>query len=170
MQKVLYWINFCLLYQSSSFVPLTFQSLIQSRRIWIKPTQNKFEYEFHLKIGYSFLPLNIIIERLMQKYQLLISNYNLAVIKLLSSNVCLYYRTSGFATKHVVVFQPNWSNNTLKSGFFPISGKTGSRIRNFFGLKLSRDQDGANKKKFSKIGPAVPEEMGRKHTNTHASK
>ena len=25
--------------------------------------------------------------------------------------------TSGFATTHLVVFQPNWSNNTLKSGF-----------------------------------------------------
>ena len=67
-------------------------------------------------------------------------------------------------------FQPNWSNNTLKSGFFRISGKTGSRIRNFFGLKPSRDQDGANKKKFSQIGPAVPEEIGHKHTNTQASK
>ena len=54
-------------------------------------------------------------------------------------------------------FQPNWSNNTLKSGFFRISGKTGSRIRNFFVLKPSRDQDGANKKRFGQIGPAVPE-------------
>ena len=26
-----------------------------------------------------------------------------------------------------------------------------------FGLQPSRDQDGANKKKFSQIGPAVPE-------------
>ena len=47
--------------------------------------------------------------------------------------------------------------HTIKSGFFRISGKTGSRIRNFFGLKPPRDQDGANKKKFSQIGPAVPE-------------
>ena len=39
----------------------------------------------------------------------------------------------------------------------------------FFGLKPSRDQDGANKKKFSQIGPAVPEEIGRKQTNTHAN-
>ena len=44
-----------------------------------------------------------------------------------------------------------------------------NRIRNFFGLKQSRDQDGANKKKFSQIGPAVPEEIGRKQTNTHAN-
>ena len=66
-------------------------------------------------------------------------------------------------------FQPNWSNNTLKSGFFRISGKSGSRIRNFFGLKPSRDQDGANKKKFSQIGPAVPEEIGRKQTDTQTS-
>ena len=35
----------------------------------------------------------------------------------------------------------------------------------FFGLKPSRDQDEANKKKFSQIGPAVPEEIGREHTH-----
>ena len=52
---------------------------------------------------------------------------------------------------------PNWSNNTLKSGFSGFPEKTGSRIRNFFGLKPSPDQDGANKKRFSQIGPAVPE-------------
>ena len=81
-----------------------------------------------------------------------------------------------FVLKHIWVkvsitwkFQPNWSKNTLKSGFFRISGKSGSRIRNFFGLKPSRDQDGANKKKFSQIGPAVPEEIGRKQTNTQTS-
>ena len=62
-------------------------------------------------------------------------------------------------------FQSNWSNNTLKTGFFRISGKSGSRIWNFFGLKPSRDQDRANKKKFSHIGPALPEEIGHKHTN-----
>ena len=61
------------------------------------------------------------------------------------------------------------SNNTLKTGFFRISGKSGSRIRIFFGLKPSRDQDGANKKKFSQIGPAVPEEIGNKQTNTQTS-
>ena len=79
-----------------------------------------------------------------------------------------------FVLKHIQVkvsitckFQPNWSNNTLKSGFFRISGKTGSRIRNFFGLKPSRDQDGANKKKFSQIGPAVPEEIGHRQTDRH---
>ena len=62
-------------------------------------------------------------------------------------------------------FQPNWSNNTLKTGFFQISGKSGSRIWIFFGLKPSRDQDGANKKKFSQISPAVPEEIEDKHTS-----
>ena len=45
------------------------------------------------------------------------------------------------------------------------SGKTGYRIRNFFGLKPKLAQDGANKKNFSQIGPAVPEEIGRKQTN-----
>ena len=76
-----------------------------------------------------------------------------------------------FLLKHIWVkvsiiwkFQPNWSNNTLKSGFFQISGNTGSRIRNFFGLKPPCDQDGANKKRFSQIGPAVPKEIGHKHT------
>ena len=81
-----------------------------------------------------------------------------------------------FVLKHIWVkvsisweFQPNRSNNTLKTGFFRISGKSGSRIRIFFGLKPSRDQDGANKKKFSQIGPAVPEEIGRKQANTQTS-
>ena len=81
-----------------------------------------------------------------------------------------------FVLKHIWVkvsisweFQPNRSNNTLKTGFFRISGKSGSRIRIFFGLKPSRDQDGANKKKFSQIGPAVPEEIGHKQTRTQTS-
>ena len=81
-----------------------------------------------------------------------------------------------FVLKHIWVkvsiswkFQPNRSNNTLKTGFFRISGKSGSRIRNFFGLKPSRDQDGANKKKFSQIGPAVPEEIGHKQASKQTS-
>ena len=81
-----------------------------------------------------------------------------------------------FVLKHIWVkvsisweFQPNRSNNTLKTGFFRISGKSGSRIRIFFGLKPSRDQDGANKKKFSQIGPAVPEEIGNRQTNKHTN-
>ena len=81
-----------------------------------------------------------------------------------------------FVFKHIWVevsitweFQPNRSNITLKTGFFRISGKSGSRIRNFFGLKPSRDQDGANKKKFSQIGPAVPEEIGHKQTRKQTS-
>ena len=49
------------------------------------------------------------------------------------------------------------------------SGKTGSRIRNFFGLRPSRDQDEANYKKFSQIGPAVLEEIGRNHTHKQTS-
>jgi len=82
-----------------------------------------------------------------------------------------------FVLKHIWVkvsitwnFQPNWSKNTLKSGFFRISGKSGSRIRNFFGLKPSRDQDGANKKKFSQIGPAVPELLRDRQTDTQTDK
>ena len=39
----------------------------------------------------------------------------------------------------------------------------------FFGLKPSRGQDGANKKKFSQIVPAVPEEIGHKHTYKQTS-
>ena len=82
-----------------------------------------------------------------------------------------------FVLKHIWVkvsisweFQPNRSNNTLKTGFFRISGKSGSRIRNFFGLKPSRDQDGANKKKFSQIGPAVPELLRDRQTDTQTDK
>ena len=53
--------------------------------------------------------------------------------------------------------------NTLKTGFFRIYGDP-----DFFGLKPSRDQDGANKKKFSQIGPAVPELL--RDTQTHRQK
>ena len=78
-----------------------------------------------------------------------------------------------FVLKHIwfkvsitQTFQTNWSNNTLKSGFFRISGKTGSRIRKFFSLKPSPDQYGANKKRFSQIGPAVPELLRDTQTKT----
>ena len=47
---------------------------------------------------------------------------------------------------------------------FRIFGKTGPRIRIFFSLKPSPDQYGANKKRFSQIGPAVPELL--RHTQT----
>ena len=66
-------------------------------------------------------------------------------------------------------FQPKRLNITLKTGFIRISGKTGSQIQNFFGLKPFRDQDEASKKKFSQIGLAVLEEIGRKQTNTHTN-
>ena len=54
--------------------------------------------------------------------------------------------------------------------FFRISGKTGSQTRNFFDLKPSRDQDGANKKKFSQIGPAVPELLSHRQTDRQTDK
>ena len=44
------------------------------------------------------------------------------------------------------------------------------RIRNLFGLKLSPDQYGANKKKFSQIGPAVPELLRDRQTDTQTDK
>ena len=66
-------------------------------------------------------------------------------------------------------FQTNRSNDTLKSGFFGFTENLDPWSGIFFGLKPSRDQDGANKKKFSQIGPAVPEEIGHKHTNKQTS-
>ena len=54
--------------------------------------------------------------------------------------------------------------------FFRIFGKTGPRIRNFFSLKPSRDQDGANKKRFSQIGPVVPELLRHTQTDTQTDK
>ena len=38
-----------------------------------------------------------------------------------------------------------------------------------FGKKPLPDQDETNKKKFSQIGPAVPEEIGHKQTERHAN-
>ena len=52
---------------------------------------------------------------------------------------------------------------------FRIFGKTGPRIRNFFSLKPPRDQDGA-KKKFSQIGPAVPELLRDTQTDRETDK
>ena len=54
--------------------------------------------------------------------------------------------------------------------FFRIFGKTGPRIRNLFSLKPSRDQDRANKKRLSQIGPAVPELLRHTQTDTHTDK
>ena len=53
----------------------------------------------------------------------------------------------------------------FKIRVFPEKPDPGSGSGIFFGLKPSRDQDGANKKKFSQIGPAVQEEIGHIHTN-----
>ena len=60
---------------------------------------------------------------------------------------------------------------TTKNGiFFRIYRKTGSQTRNFFDLKPSPNQDGANKKKFSQIGPAVPELLRDRQTNRHTDR
>ena len=62
-----------------------------------------------------------------------------------------------FLLKHIWVrvsitwkFQPDWSNNTLKTGFILIFGKIRSRIWNFFGQKSPPDQDRVNKKSVAK--------------------
>ena len=49
--------------------------------------------------------------------------------------------------------------------FFRIFGKIGPRIQNLFSLKPSRDQDRANKKRFSQIGPAALELLRDRHTD-----
>ena len=54
--------------------------------------------------------------------------------------------------------------------FFPDFRKNRTTDPEFFSLKPSRDQDGANKKKFSQIVPAVPEEIEDKQTYTQANK
>ena len=58
-------------------------------------------------------------------------------------------------------FQPNLTTNTMKIAiirFFPdFSGKTGQGLRIFLDRKSPHTKDEANKKKFSQIGPGVPE-------------
>ena len=95
--------------------------------------------------------------------------------------VCLKLNNSGTAGPiwlSLFLLAPSWSRDGFRlknpdpgSGFsenpekpisrqnrfFRIFGKTGPRIWNFFSLKPSRDQDGADKKRLSQIGPAVPE-------------
>ena len=53
---------------------------------------------------------------------------------------------------------------------FRVFGKTGSGIRHFFDLKRFRDQDGANKKRLSQIGPAVPELLSFRQTYIQTDK
>lgn len=62
-------------------------------------------------------------------------------------------------------FQANWSNNTLKTGFFRITGKTGCQMRIYLGLKPHPDQD---ELRISQISQAVPEEIGIQ-AYTHAN-
>ena len=58
-----------------------------------------------------------------------------------------------------------WSDKMVQI-FVPWNlGFSRSQIQNLFGQKPPPDQEGANKKKFSQIGPAVPEEIGYKHAN-----
>ena len=49
--------------------------------------------------------------------------------------------------------------------FFPDFLKNRTPDPEFFSLKPSRDQDGANKKRFSQIGPAVLELLSLTHTH-----
>ena len=56
----------------------------------------------------------------------------------------------------------------VKIRVFPDFRKNRIPDPEFFGLKPSRDQDGANKKKFSQIGPAVP--AASIHTNQQTNK
>ena len=56
-----------------------------------------------------------------------------------------------------------------KNWFFPDFWKNWIPDLNFFGLKPSRDQDGANKKKFSQIGPAVSELLKHRQTDIQRS-
>ena len=66
-----------------------------------------------------------------------------------------------FLQKYFIIFPP-------KSVFSRFSEKPDPE---FFSLKPPRDQAGANKKKFSKIGPAVPELLRDTHTGqTHRQK
>ena len=51
------------------------------------------------------------------------------------------------------------------NSFFQIFGKTRPQIQNLFCLKPSPEQYGANKKKFSQIGPAVPELLRDRQTD-----
>ena len=51
-----------------------------------------------------------------------------------------------------------------EKSIFPDFRKNRIPDPDFFGLKPSRDQDRANKKKVSQIGPAVPELLIFRHT------
>ena len=57
----------------------------------------------------------------------------------------------GFRLKKVQIRDQFFSKNPSFSGF------PRKPDLDFFGLKPPRDQDGANKKKFIQIGPAIPE-------------
>ena len=69
-------------------------------------------------------------------------------------------KKSGFG---IWFFRKTWKTRFWREIGFP-------GIRNFLNLKPSRDQDGANKKKFSQIGPAVPELLRDRQTDTQTDK
>ena len=50
---------------------------------------------------------------------------------------------------------------------FPDFRKNRTPDPDFFSLKPSRDQDGANKKRLSQIGPAIPELLRHTQTDIH---
>ena len=53
--------------------------------------------------------------------------------------------------------------------FFPDFRRTRERIWKIFSLKPSRHQDGDNDIRYNPTGPAVPEEIGHKHTYKHTN-
>ena len=85
--------------------------------------------------------------------------------------ICYWIFSAIFHMKIRISLQTYFMIILAGNRFFRIFGKTGPRIRNFFSLKPPRDQDGANRKKFRQIGPAVPEELGniQTHRLTHSS-
>ena len=88
--------------------------------------------------------------------------------------VWLWPISSGTAGPIWLIFfllAPSWSRDGLRPKKFRIRDpvfpdKTGSWIRIFLAKNQPLDQDGANKKRISQIGPAVPEEIGNIHTYT----
>ena len=59
------------------------------------------------------------------------------------------------------------AKNELRCLVFPDFQKNRIQGPDFFGLKPPHDQDGANKKRLSQIGPAVPALLRHTQTDIH---
>ena len=103
-------------------------------------------------ISSSFIKKNTFLKEFVGCYYLVLTSlFQLSLVQCVRSTVERIQLDSDISTVHALVFFRISDERVVDSEFF-------------FSLKPSRDQDGANKKRFSQIGPAVPELLSFRQT------